>query len=493
MALTLEVEYLGGVCFAAIGPDSEVPDWPPQPDRIFSALVATWGAHNEPQEERDALEWLEKQPAPVCSATEAAARTTPTVFVPPNDPRADKTKHAAGVLPAMRKRQSRQFPATRPHIPIIRYFWHEEPSEITFSALVQLARDTAYVGHSASLTRCHFIRSDLATAEALHEPKRHVYPGRLKYLSESYARFRKSADKKDRPQLGDPVVTQPQTPDSRRNVFSDRWLLLEHIGGEMPDVRAAAIVGRGIRTALLSGYGQVGVEIPTSISGHDADGSPTRAPHMAVVPLSFTGFSHADGRVLGFALVPPRGADLLEDDGFRKVLRKLAPLNDEYGRRVLEVRSARGAVRNQAFALEFSPSFEASLALRSLDPALYTCSAHRFATVTPVVLDRHLKKQGEARIEEVSEQLAAACEHIGLPRPIAVFPGKHSALQGAASAYPSGRGPAWLNWRLPDSLAGRQLTHAVVEFGELVEGPVLLGAGRFVGMGLCRGLDREKR
>ena len=44
MSLVLEVEYLSGVSFAAIAPDSPVPDWPPQPDRICSALVATWAA-----------------------------------------------------------------------------------------------------------------------------------------------------------------------------------------------------------------------------------------------------------------------------------------------------------------------------------------------------------------------------------------------------------------------------------------------------------------
>jgi CRISPR-associated protein Csb2 len=46
-----------------------------------------------------------------------------------------------------------------------------------------------------------------------------------------------------------------------------------------------------------------------------------------------------------------------------------------------------------------------------------------------------------------------------------------------------------MRWRLPESLAGRQLTHAVIQFAEPVEGPVLLGAGRFLGLGLCRPLD----
>jgi CRISPR-associated protein Csb2 len=43
-----------------------------------------------------------------------------------------------------------------------------------------------------------------------------------------------------------------------------------------------------------------------------------------------------------------------------------------------------------------------------------------------------------------------------------------------------------MRWRLPSSLASRFLTHAVIRFSEPVEGPVILGAGRFVGLGLCR-------
>jgi CRISPR-associated protein Csb2 len=85
MTLALEIEYLLGIAFAARDEASELPDWPPQPDRIFSALVASWGAHGERGDERRALEWLEAQPAPEIAASDGFPRTVPTVFVPPND------------------------------------------------------------------------------------------------------------------------------------------------------------------------------------------------------------------------------------------------------------------------------------------------------------------------------------------------------------------------------------------------------------------------
>ena len=85
MTLVLEIEHLLGVAYAADDQGGGTPDWPPQPDRVFSALVASWGARGEREAERHALEWLEWQPCPEITATNGFSRTAPIVFVPPND------------------------------------------------------------------------------------------------------------------------------------------------------------------------------------------------------------------------------------------------------------------------------------------------------------------------------------------------------------------------------------------------------------------------
>lgn len=519
MTLLLEVEYLNGVCFAAGSQGSVVPDWPPQIDRIFSALVASWGEHGEPGNEREALEWLERQAPPLYQASGGSARSAPEVYVPPNDYEVPKggleklkwyqdflskgkfpPKNSGGrkawkdvwcVMPDERKRsglKDRLFPAFRPHDPVVRLVWQEEPDDAVFGALQALARDTAYVGHSASLTRCRFLRSESPSPEMLRESQRCVYPGRLQELSESYKRFLTLADKKHRPRPGALVRPQQTVSTQSSNVFSCKWLVLEHVGGRMPDIRGAALVAREIRTALMSGYGKVGEDVPVVISGHDSDGSPTRSPHLAIVPLSFTGFPYADGRVLGFGLIPPSGFPLFEDEVFLRVLRRLAPLDENMGRRVLEVKSPRGTASDRAFSLRLSPSFEASSTLRSLDPTLYVRESRNFASVTPIVLDRFLKKRGDARTSEIAEQIASACERVGLPTPTKVLPSINSVFTGAEPSLPGRDAPRWLNWRVPASLAGRQLIHAEIEFEAPVSGPVLIGAGRFVGMGLCRPL-----
>ncbi len=38
MSLVCEIEFLTGVCRAAVEPGRRSPDWPPQPDRLFSAF-----------------------------------------------------------------------------------------------------------------------------------------------------------------------------------------------------------------------------------------------------------------------------------------------------------------------------------------------------------------------------------------------------------------------------------------------------------------------
>ena len=116
MSLVLEIEFLTGVCRAARGTGDDSPDWPPQPDRVFSALASAWGVRGELPVERAALEWLEGQPPPVIRASAHSARTAPDVFVPPNDPKSSKAMHTyLRVLPEHRPRQPRRFGTCQRH------------------------------------------------------------------------------------------------------------------------------------------------------------------------------------------------------------------------------------------------------------------------------------------------------------------------------------------------------------------------------------------
>ncbi|KPL54682.1 hypothetical protein ABB55_22670 [Prosthecomicrobium hirschii] len=485
MTLVLEIEHLTGVAFAAVGPDSDAPDWPPQPDRVFSALVASWAARGRREDERRALEWLERQDPPEIVASDAVARTAPVSFVPPNDPQTRKSADRS-VMPAYRRRQPRRFPAARPTDAVVRLVWGCSVSDgELLSALDALAAATAYIGHSASLTRCRF-RDDAGSTDCDRRTSaaRRVYPGRLGELERAFADGR-------RPSPGARIGARPQPAERPpQGVFSPDWLVLEHVDGPMPDIRAAAMVAKAIRDALLDGYGRLGEHgdrIPSVVSGHAADGAPSRDPHLAIVPLAFAGFPHADGQVLGFALVPPRGSGILDDATFRRAVGTLCYDDEDSGRLVLDIASRSAdpgpSATGAPFRLRFSPTFEPDR--RSLQSWRYRGPAQNYASVTPLVLDRHTKQRGDDLVAEVAASIAAACRNIGLPEPVLVVPDKHSAVDGVVSAWPSGRAPSWTRWRLPPALASRPLTHAVLHFDVPVEGPLILGAGRFLGMGLC--------
>jgi CRISPR-associated protein Csb2 len=361
----------------------------------------------------------------------------------------------------------------------MRLMWRDlAVDDTTLSALNALAGDTPYVGHSASLTRCHFSVSGALTPAV--PAARRVYPGRLIELERDFRAGR-------RPGPGEDTSLPAEVPRrAPRGQFASRWLVLEHIAGDVLDLRATALLSKALRAALMSGFRRILGEasIPEIVSGHLLDGRPTAQAHLAIVPLAFIDRAFGDGSVLGVALVPPGDGALLDDAAFQAALGEVAPWNEAAGRR--ELRLWRSAIE-----VVLTPNLES--ARRSLDPAPYVATARTWATCTPMVLGRHLKEKSNAAREfETQELIAQACHHSGLPAPDVVVPDKHSAITGAPSARPSRRSPAWMGWRLPDNLASRPLTHAILQFAEPVRGPVILGAGRFAGLGLCRPHNPQK-
>ena len=503
MSLVFEIEFVTGVCRAAREPGDSAPDWPPQPDRVFSALVSTWAARGEQIEEKVALEWLEEQSPPTIFASNYSSRTTPSVFVPPNDfqtPKGDldrqkwyrdflvlckkpperggherNWKQVISTLPEFRQRKERRFPAARPDDPVVTLSWPDEPESVIFEALDAIARDVSYIGHSASLTRCRFlVDDDSVFGHPARVARRNIYSGRMRELE----RLHNANSVRSAVRPGNPTFVER----SRETRPLSDWLVLKVIGGEVPDVRATGLVCRLLRQTLMSGYRKTGKKgaIPEIVSGHAPNGTPTRLSHLAIAPMTFAGFNYADGRILGFALIPPKGIALDEIEGFRAAFERIAPYRAETERRVLTLEGS-----PLSGTLRLAPTLHTGEQMRSLLPAPYLTPSRFWASVTPIVLERHLKRKDDA---EVRELIAWACKNAGLPRPAMdrIQVGKHSAVEGMPPALPLSGEPPWMRWKAPISLASRPLIHAVIDFEKQVAGPVLLGAGRFTGLGLCR-------
>lgn len=236
--LCLDIAWLTGTAFLARDPSDLAPDWPPQPDRIFSALVASWGSGGEDRIEREALEWLEAQKSPRLHLPEPAhPRRTVKVYVPPNDAK------GITVLPTLRKRQERTFPCvaldpgSAVHLSLI---WEAAPSDEHRAALEKIARRTSHVGHSASMVRAMFREID-ATPEGLQPARRAPYQGRLRQLEDLHRRHM-TGDSNARPRPAMPRRTPPVASSKPRHFATDptQCFVLEHAGGDRADLRAAA-------------------------------------------------------------------------------------------------------------------------------------------------------------------------------------------------------------------------------------------------------------
>ena len=481
--LALEIELLTGVYRAAL-PDNSRAEWPPHPERVFSALVQAWGDGGCDPAERAALEWLESLPSPFLKADlpeHCGWRSASIVYVPPNDSRGDNL----AVLPDRRLRQARNFHVAVPADPLVTLIWPESADEERHrAALASLAHRVASLGHSASLARFTFTsaerdesahwRPDPDGSLALRVP----HSGRLRRLEDWFS-------KNQRPRSGMAIryleLGSAPPPQPRKSVFGGAgdWFVFEDAGGVRPDLLAFAHVARCVRASLMKHGPQPSPEI---ISGHTPSGKPASTPHLAIVPLASVGWSHASGDLLGFAVVLPLGITAADRDHVLRALGGFAPINED-GEAYAELRlssSVRWRVERTA-----APS------RASLKPMRWCRAETAWASATPVVLDRypdHGDPVEEARL------IAAACRNVGLPEPTEIQIHKHSAVRGAPSAYKPSASRSALDWSFPEGakFITRPRRHLVLRFDQLVEGPIILGAGRYHGLGLCLPMAEER-
>ena len=219
------------------------------------------------------------------------------------------------------------------------------------------------------------------------------------------------------------------------------------------------------RDALLSRSNDLSDEARKVLSGHDGHGRPLESPHLAFAPLAFVGHPQADGHLLGMAAVLPRDLDPAVR---RDVLRGLA--------RVRELKLGRLG----SWRLETVTASRPPLGLRASIWTAHPDGATEWSSVTPVVLDRHAKSREPATYrQEVAEVTGLACTRTGLPEPRHVVVTPVSAHLGAPASHDYPR------LHRKDGSQRRQ-THVILVFDQPVRGPIVIGAGRYRGYGLCR-------
>ncbi len=522
--LAFGIRYLNGFVAAAELDDRERTEWPPHPGRVFMALAAAHFQTGADPTEHTALLWLEgaerggEITAPVIAAPEVMQRAIVKHYVPVND-KAGPSKAQLHSLPLTRDRQDRVFARAWLDDDIVYLQWPDlDPPEPHRAALARLCAKVTRIGHSSSL-----VQMWLAEAEEITAPTwipddtnaivhlRIAGPGTLDHLQQQYnevatedyaalkvieihtddAKLRKTTRERlretydnhpplrQRPNLSlfhgyaraAQQVTEPTTPGT---VFSPYVLALQLRASRGPyralDLSTTLAVTGRWREAILSHSNGLSEPVRRMLSGHDADGGPTDDPHLAFLPLAFIGHKHADGHLLGMGLILP--ADISRDER-REALRTIAA--------VRELKLGPLGV----WSVEPVTNSQPPLTLRPDTWTALPAGATHWSTITPIVFDRHPKARDKARHQqETITMIRDACTRVGLPQPREVIVTQVSTHVGAPPAF------AFPRLKRKDG-SERRHSHAILVFDEPVCGPVMLGAGRFRGYGVCRPMNEK--
>jgi CRISPR-associated protein Csb2 len=517
MPLTLSLRFPTGRYAATAWDDKERAEWPPHPARLALAFIDVLHKAGNPDPLRDALNWLCKQDAPsiVLPASEHIdIQQMDGFYVPQNPSEAAGSKHP---------RKPRSFPTVfvDPEQNTVFFHWpNANPEESQLALLQDLASRLPRFGHSSSLVIAsassasppsgdEWQKIEPATGAILqaNHRLRIPYANLLESAEAAYAADSRTAEmaelieksaKSSNPERKTlkPAASPRGRHDPRHlwqgyvealpssipvTPWDHRVLLLARIEGPRPGLISTWQLLETFHKTLLDRWSRDPSRgpVPPWISGHQP-GSGSTAPslenHLAFFPIADVKHKHAQGRLMGIGLAFPRP----EGAGVDAVTLRL------------DWQKGMAALFPEGAPLELaSPSGGAKLVLTPADPlearrAFEACRwvgpSRTWASITPVVLDRHPKphfrKDPIAWRESAASIILEACLRTGLPAPAQIEVSPYSRLQGV---------PPSSAFAPPPSRPGRPARvhlHVNLSFGQQIAGPVLLGAGRFRGYGL---------
>lgn len=524
MPLTLSLQFPAGRYVAASWGNRDEAEWPPHPARFCLALIDVLHKSGNVPTMRDALLWLCRQSPPVIVIPDdqlTDVQVLDGIFVPQNPSAAEGIKHS---------RKARSFPTVflDSDAPSVFFHWPdaELPAELR-DALSSLLAALPRYGHSSSLVIATLSKTTLPGGDGW----RSIYPldpegpgspefrlrvnwdgllksaedsfdadGRAKEMDQLIAAATRSA-KSDKPLK--PAASPRGRHDPRHRwqgyieelenpptgtPWDKRILVLRQTGGDLIGLPSTWQLTEVFHKTLLDRWSRnpAAGPIPAWISGHNAGEpgqktAPAKVCHLSVFPLAFVGAQHATGHLLGLGLALPKPDSIgVDPANFRIQWRQaLSALLGKDGELELSPLDRAWTIR---LAPEESP--DPKLALR---PSRWTRPATTWSSVTPIILDRHPKphfdKNPVAWRKSCIEIIGKACVRLGLPIPTCVEVSPHSPLPGVPPAF-AFAAPAGRSGRPP-----RFHIHASLQFAVPIEGPLLLGAGRYRGYGLCLPLD----
>lgn len=427
-------------------------EWPPSPARVFSALVS--GGGHDPS-----------APDPTLQVLESAA--PPDIYADPaSDVLASELQDRFVVVDKNVGRGVQNYPArtaeaVRPGVrlaprnPLVVYVWADiELDTAQISSLRARAARVGYLGCADSPARVRVFEEmpDFFEGVSAWKPDESAsanlpvpYPGFLQALDQQFTGFQAGGFPQRSwipvPRRG---YLDPGLPSVDFSVPTVFWLrLTKPVSG-----RRVVDITSTLREAVLS-------KVPDRLAtwvlhGHHPGGDSYEQARFLALPEAV--FPHSRGLIRGAAVWIPADTDVEVVAAVDAALRGISQLHKGA---VLEVGIER---------------FDGVPSPRAVDPRRWIGPSTQWVSVFPVVFERH--PHGAPTLVEV----ARWCAHAGLPQPMAVEVSPVPFVPGAASLHPTEVfRPGKKRW---------PYAHLKVEFAEPVRGPVVIGRGRQLGLGL---------
>ena len=479
-ALLVEVRFHEGRYHGAGG-------WPPAPARLFQALMAgaARGA-TVPGAARKAFDWLERQPRPVIAAPHFLTGQNYTAFVPNNDLDAKlksrgeiSLEDAVAAIRVGKHIRPILFDAETPLL----YCWFVDAAGEEAAALCEVAKRLHRLGWGVDMAWAEAAVVDAREAEEriarhagiVYRPSRAAATGRdmlcpgrgsTRSLTSRFegmrARFRPGRSNR----APKTVFVQPPKPlfenaaynaPPRRAVFE---LRMADASGDFSARRlrdAASLVAEArdrCGEKLTSAAPELTDSVNRYLFGRNA-GERDKEARVRIVAVPSIGHPDVDMNIRRVAVYVPQACPLSFDDlawAFSQAARV-----DSDGVIVSELQRSDDT--------EMVDRFERS--------------ARRWRSVTPLALAA-ARRRRTRRAEEADA--AAAVRRALLHEGVRV-----SAVEVRVQREPFDRKGARAEAFAPNTRVSPDiLWHAAIEFAEPVKGPLLLGDGRYLGLGLMR-------
>lgn len=464
--LVIQVEFLHGTfrgdpTGAANTGNLTRGEWPPAPSRLFAALVAADGTGDRRRvTDGTELEWFEQLPPPVIHAAALPHhQELQPRYVVEQRPQAVKATHQeyVGRTGALVRPGVRVAPR---HAEVV-FRWDDgTPSEAIFAALRRRAARIGYLGAADSPARVRVRRRMPESAPAdcfVPDPDGDTLvgvpaPGDLRTLDRMYDAWCEHGANANRswfPALQHRTrYSIPRNTAPRGNGDVVAWL---RFGEPIPGRRVSAVTAL-FKAAVLSRYQALYGEPPATLHGH---GFRSKGYDVArYLALPNVGFPFSRGRIHGLALWMPPGTD--------------AGTCRRAGDATRNVRRLFGSGVDVSVA--WWEDQDGPVVMR---PGRWTRASRHWTTAFPAIHERR-------RVLDLAE-VTRWCRHAGLPAPVWFRAARTPLLRGAVDLAP-----------VEVNRPGRQglpYSHVEIRFAHPVPGPVVIGAGRQRGLGLCVPID----